>query len=292
VTWWLLLGASLSATVSVDRAPAAVDCPSAEALTAGVEAIVGRPLAESADSRTMQVRVQFFRSEAGYEARLRLTGAREGERVLFDNGPNCAALADAVAVTVALLFDPASESALPPATPRRGPAPRALGAWLSGRLGLGLGLVGAPTWVAGGTIGLSLGERTWLELGGATSGSHAQALGSGLVEVRLHYAELSGFYSLTRGDFQLGPALSVLGGVLRGAGRGYPTTTSASLAYIALGGGARAQFRLGERLCLGARAQFVVPLQKHVLSVGYVGIAYQSSDLSGLVDLGFSYEIW
>ena len=278
--------------MSVDRTPAAVDCPSAEALTAGVEAIVGRPLADSADSLPMQVRVQFSRAEAGYQARLRLTGAREGERVLFDNGANCAALADAVAVTVALLFYPAAESALPPTTPRSGPARRALGGWLSGRAGLGLGLVGAPTWLAGGTIGLSLDERSWVELGGITSGSHALALGRGIVEVRLHYAELSGFHSLTRGDFQLGPALSVLGGVLRGAGRGYPTTTSASLAYIALGGGARAQFRLGERLFLGARAELVAPLQKHVLSVGYVGSAYQSSSLSGLFDVGLSYEIW
>jgi hypothetical protein len=240
----------------------------------------------------VQVRVQFSRTEAGYEARLRLAGAREGERFLFDNGPSCAALADAVAVTVALLFDPASESALPPAAPPSERAPRALAGWLSGRLGLGLGLVGGPTWVAGGAIGLSLGARTWFELGGATSGSDSLAVGSGIVEVRLHYAELSGFHSLTRGDFQLGPTLSVLGGVTRGSGIGYKTTASATLAYIALGGGARVQFRLGDRLFLGLRAQLVIPMQKQVLSVGYVGAAYQSSGLSGLADLGLSFEIW
>lgn len=240
----------------------------------------------------MQVQVQFSRSEEGYQAHLRLTGAREGERVLRDNGQRCEALADAVAVTVALLFDPSSELPVRHVSVPPEPARRALGWWLGGRFGLGLGLVGGVTWVAGGTVGISLGTRTWFELGAGTSGTRTHAFSTGVVRVRLSYAELSGFHSLTRGDFQLGPALSLFGGVTSGAGDGYATSSHASLAYMALGGGARAQYRFAKRLLLSLRAEAVVPLQKQVFSVGYVGDAYLSSELSALADLGLAFEIW
>ena len=292
MTPWLILGASLSAVLGVERAPSALDCPSAERLTSAVEAIVGRPLAGGEDSRRLSVQVVFARAEQGYEAHLRLTGAAEGERVLLDRGENCEALADAVAVTLALLFDPAFQSpkARAPAQPQPGrPNP---GVWLGARFGLGLGLVEGATWAFGGAVGLSLGARTWFELGAATSGSRELAFGSGVVRVRLSYAELSGFHSVTAGDFQLGPVLSILGGVTSGAGEGYPTTTSASLAYLALAGGARAQFKLAPRLLLSLRAEAVVPLQKQVFSVGYAGDAYQSSGLALVTDLGLALQIW
>jgi hypothetical protein len=236
--------------------------------------------------------VRFSRSEDGHEAQLRLTGAREGERVLRDNGQTCEALADAVAVTVALLLDPALESPAPRASAPPQPAPPVVGWWLSGRLGLGVGLVGGTTWIAGGALGISLGSRTWFELGAATSGSRTHDLGTGGVHVQLRYAELSGFHSFTPGDFQLGPSLSFLGGVTSGAGDAYPTSTSASLAYLALAGGARAQLKLTERLLLSVRTQALVPLQKQVFSVAYAGAAYQSSDLGLLADLGLAFEIW
>jgi len=292
VTPWLVLGAALSAVIGVERAPAAFDCPDAERLTAKVEAIVGRSLSSSEDSSRIFVQVQFSQSEAGYQAHLRLTGAREGERVLRDNGQRCEALADAVAVTVALLFDPGAESPATHVSVPLEPTRPALGWWLGGRFGLGLGLVGGATWIAGGTVGISLGRRTWFELGAGTSGVRTHAFGAGSVRVRLGSAELSGFHSLTRGEFQLGPALSLLGGVTSGTGDGYATSSHASLAYIALGGGARAQFRVAERVLLSLRAEAVVPLQKQVFSVGYVGDAYLSSALSARADLGLAFEIW
>ena len=292
MTSWLVLGASLSAVISVDRTPAAADCPSAERLAAGVEAIVGSSLEGNGQSRAMQVHVHFTRRREGYGAEVRLSGAREGERVLGDNGQSCDALADAVAVTVALLFDPAIQSpAVQPSPPLKLHS-AAIGVWLGGRLGLGLGLVGESTWLAGGAIGATFGPRTWLELGAATSGSYAHAFGRGRVEVRLRYAEVSGFRSFTPGAFQLGPALSVLAGATAGAGQGFASTRSATLAYIALAGGARAQLRLGRKLLLSARTLAVLPLQKQVFSVGYGGEAYRSSRLSVLAELGLAVEIW
>ena len=238
------------------------------------------------------MRVQYSRSVTGYEAHLRLSGAREGERVLRDNGQSCEVLADAVAVTVALLFDPAFESPPARSSAPLPPAARAVDWWLVGRFGLGLGLVGGATWVGGGAVGLSLGARTWFELGLTTSGSHAHELGNGVVRIRLRYAELSGFHSLTRGELQLGPALSMLGGVTSGTGEGYASATSASLAYLALAAGGRAQVRLARRLLLSLRTEAVIPLQSQTFSVGYVGTAYRSSPLSLRTDLGLAFEIW
>jgi len=258
---------------------------------AKVEAIVGRSLASSEASGRVLVGVQFSRADAGYQARLGLTGAREGERWLRDDGQRCDALADAVAVTVALLFDSASEAPAPRVAPRE-PVQPTLRWWLGGRFGLGVGLVGGATWVAGGTASVSLGARTWFDLGLSTSGTRSLVFGSGVVRLRLSYAELSGFHSLTRGDFQFGPTLSILGGVTSGAGEGYASTNQESLAYMALGGGARAQFRLARRLLLSVRAEAVVPLQKQVFSVGYVGDAYLSSELAALADLGLALAIW
>ena len=292
MTPWLVFGASLSAALGVERAPAALDCPSAERLTAAVEAIVGRSLASSEDSSKVQVQVQFSRSDQGHEAHLRLSGAREGERVLRDDAQSCEALADAVAVTVALLFDPAIEPPPPRSRAPLPPARPALNGWLGGRFGLGFGVLGGSTWIAGGTVGVSWGARTWFELGAATSGTRALAFGSGVVRVRLRYAELSGFHSFTPGDLQFGPALSILGGVTSGVGEGYATTTSASLAYLALAGGGRAQLRLAGRLLLSVRTELVIPLQSQVFSVAYAGAAYRSSGLALLADLGLAVEIW
>src|SRR5688572_3004400 len=99
------LGAPLSAAILVSRAPEAHDCPDAEQLRARVERIVGHSLAGDDTSRAFVMRAEFTRRGEGYEATLRMSGIREGERVLRDQGTSCEALADAVAVTTALLLD-------------------------------------------------------------------------------------------------------------------------------------------------------------------------------------------
>jgi hypothetical protein len=57
------------------------------------------------------MRAEFARRGEGYEATLRMSGVREGERVLRDHGASCEALADAVAVTTALLLDASKSEA-------------------------------------------------------------------------------------------------------------------------------------------------------------------------------------
>src|SRR5215470_17220104 len=94
-----LLGAPLSAAVLVSRTPEARDCPDVERLSARVEHIIGRPFAPPSGAPAILVRADFSRADGAYEARVELRGAREGERLLRDEGATCEALADAVSVT-------------------------------------------------------------------------------------------------------------------------------------------------------------------------------------------------
>ena len=289
-----LLGVPFSAAIIVSRTPEASDCPDTERLASEVERIVGRPLAEGGAPNALVVRAEFSRPAGIYQAKVQLTGAREGERVLRDEGATCEALADAVAVTTALLLDPSERSAKErrPLDPARSPLRSWLELWVSGRYGVGAGLVGGPTWIAGGGLGASLGPLTSIDLGATVTGTHTSQLGEGIVHVRLWYIELGAFRSLTGETLQLGPYLQLMGGVLGGVGEGYATTSSASLAWFAAGAGLRAEVRFGSNLRLGARALALVPTRKHSFSVGYVGTAYESSAVGGSAEFTLGMKFW
>ena len=290
-----LLGASLSATIVVARTAEARDCPDADQIAAKVERIVGRAIAvPEGTPNALVARLEFSRSGRTYEAVVRVSGAREGERVLEDAGPTCDALADAVAATTALLLDTSE----PPRSPPPDTLPRPDGArswpafWMSGRFGAGGGLVGGPTWILGGTLEASLGALTSIELGASVTGAHANELGGGAVDVRLWYIELGGFRSVTGPSLRLGPCLQLLGGALQGTGDGYPLSSSASLPWFAFGGGVRAEAGIGSHLRFGVRALGLVPTRKHSFSIGYVGTAHESSPVAGVAELIIGVQLW
>jgi hypothetical protein len=290
-----LLGASLSATILVARTPEARDCPDADQIAARVERIVGRPIsAPEGTPNALVVRLEFSRRGRTYEATVRLSGAREGERVLRDEEPTCDALVDAVAAATAVLLDPSDHPrSTPPDTLPRPNAARSWPAfWMSGRFGAATGLVGGPTWIASGTLEGSLGALTSIELGASMTGARANDLGAGAVEVRLWYIELGGFHSVTGPSFRLGPCLQLLGGALQGRGEGYPSSSSASLPWFALGGGLRAEAVVGSDLRLGVRAVGLVPTRKHSFSIGYVGTAHESSPVAGVAELILAVKFW
>jgi hypothetical protein len=91
----------------VTRSAGANDCPDAASLAAEVARMNGRP---SLDPRgnsvgTTRLHVELDRGLEGYSAVIRAAGARSGERRLTDVGPTCANLADALALTLALILD-------------------------------------------------------------------------------------------------------------------------------------------------------------------------------------------
>lgn len=89
------------ADLNVERSEGARDCPDEVALGRAVEQSVEHPL-----SGALAVHVALDRSGNSYTARIRVTGTRSGVRNLRVAGPDCSGLADALAVTLALLLDP------------------------------------------------------------------------------------------------------------------------------------------------------------------------------------------
>ena len=278
------LAAPLSAAILVSRAPQAADCPDTEQLATRVERIVGHSLASEGGPPALVVRAEFTRLGGAYEANLQMSGAREGERVLRDPGASCEALADAVAVTTALMLD-ASKREPRAAEEATADAP----SWLDrlrlwGHFGAGTGLGGGPTVVAGGGVEASLDALTSIAFGATWVGPHTHPLGSGAVDVRLWYVELGGFRSLTGESLRFGPTALLMGGVLSGAGAGYSSSSSAALAWFAAGAGLRGELGAGAHLRLCARALALVPARNQSFSIGYVGTAYDSSPVAGVVE--------
>lgn len=112
----------------VERAPDAEDCADAANLGERIARIRGR-----ADTpKNNHYEVYFSRAADTLSASIRSGPNGEGERVLTGRGPTCASLAQATAVTLALLFDSDEAGApkveleppLPAAEPRPASAPR------------------------------------------------------------------------------------------------------------------------------------------------------------------------
>ena len=280
--------AQIGAMIAVARTPEARDCPDTEPFVARIARISRSPLA--APDRATSLRVEFSRAAGAYEAKVTLEGARQGERVLRDESATCDPLADAVAVTTVLLLDPAWR----PIDSDRAAEARAPGwsLWGSARIGASAGLVPGATWMAGAGVEATLGASTSISLAGAWSGPGEAKLGGGAVDVGLWYLELAAFRSLTGETFRLGPSIQLMAGALRGEGTQYPVVSAASLGWLAVGGGVRADVGLGERVRLGARSHVVIPARKHGFSVGNVGTAYETSPVAGVADLVLELRLW
>jgi hypothetical protein len=91
----------------VTRSPGARDCPDASALAREVERMNGRPSLDPSPQRSVRTRlhVEITQGLEGYNAIIRAQGGRTGERLLSDTGPGCENLADALALTLAMVLD-------------------------------------------------------------------------------------------------------------------------------------------------------------------------------------------
>ena len=109
-------------TLRVERAPGAEDCADATNLGERIARIRGR-----ADTpKNSHYEVHFSRAADTFSASIHSGPNGEGQRVLSGRGPTCAPLAQATAVTLALLFDSdeASATKVEPAPPAPAAMPR------------------------------------------------------------------------------------------------------------------------------------------------------------------------
>lgn len=102
----------MRASLSVTRQPGAETCADERELTELVEAVAGAKILSGAEERPVHLQVVMARSQAGFEAKVELSGARSGVRTIEGDGPGCEPLGQALAVTIAVLLDAGSIEAV------------------------------------------------------------------------------------------------------------------------------------------------------------------------------------
>lgn len=105
------------ASLQVSKSDGAKDCPDAAGLADRVAQIAGKPVLDPTPSSALRLSfsVQLTANKAGYSAVLRAKGTRSGVRNIADIGSDCSGLADALAVTLAIILD--DERSAPPPAP-------------------------------------------------------------------------------------------------------------------------------------------------------------------------------
>jgi hypothetical protein len=296
----------LSVAVTVEASSEALDCPPSAQLLSAVELILERPLENvAAADAPVSVEVHFSHVAEEYRARLVFRGKTNGERQLSDSSPDCAALAEAVSVTMALFFDQeipkgASEQkradheadkakAAPPVNAETTTPPRVRAQGLVGAaFGLGAkssAILGGETSVAfdGLQVGASFEATTPTEV----------SLEPGQVRTSLLMVSLHGCFMWGQ-RWALGPCAYLGGGLMRGTGIGYEQEAKKSLWWTALGPGFSFRGPLGasDRFFWGARGVLWIPTQTQVFSVENVGVAWQSAPLQGTLSATLGARIW
>ena len=293
------------ATALLDSAngAGAGDCPGAAALATLVNDGIGRaavlPAGAAAPAPPLRVAVTFDRASKGYAATVRIGGASGGTRKLANEGPGCAALANAVAVLLVVVLDTDDAAAPNPAggsgavsTPGAPPARTTAAVGVGG--GVAEGLVGgwSPTVDLGGT----LAYRHWAaRLGGAWTPSKSSDFGPGRVEVGLALARAALCVS-TRDD-RSRVALAFCAqqqiGWMRGRGIDYGAGNgTADHLWLATGAAIVAGGPLGPSLGWEVDVGAVYPLREQRFVVDNLGTAYRSEPAAFMTTLAITTRVW
>jgi hypothetical protein len=303
-----------AASLSVERADSASDCPDQTALAASVSLLLRRRgLEPAADPSAARFHVSLHRSETGYHATIEVRGEQAGLRTLDDAGSTCAGLADAVAVTLALLLDPdfavpsatraEPRSAAPPPRSRgptaQRPAPAPARRAAPVRLSIEAAPVLALSVTRGVSAGATAGVRAWhadgpvLALGGLLLPPGAEAFGPGEVELGLMAGTLSPCWRVLgeqEGPRLAGCAMSALG-VLQARGRGYQPDREPARAWYAAGAGAVASGPLPGPIEWGVQSTVLAPLRRQSYVVDGLGTAHESAGAGLVVAAGLALAV-
>jgi hypothetical protein len=309
----VVFAAPLSAELAVERAPGTADCPDESALETLIARVLNdEPADASGGARppgTVKILVQFTRTSVGYQATLRLHGAKEGERTLTDTGPTCAALGRAVSITMALLLDahepdelkpapPAVEAVAPP--PSAPPPARNAAAFLAVAGGPVIGLVGSLR-VAGALeldLDVHAGRRARLRIGGEYVAPQSTSVAIGNVEVALFAGRLAlcGVLNDPAAALRVAVCGEGAAGQLVGTGSGFSSSRASSLTWLAAGAGVDLTVPIGTRWELAARGAVLAPLRKYTFSLGTASggreVIYASARVSGTLQLCVGVKVW
>lgn len=285
-----LAGASLD----VQRAAGAEDCPSSEELKLQTLAL-GLPPKGSAERLTVQV--DFHRSEEQFVVDVRTTGRAIGTRQLDAAGPTCAPLAKATAVLLAVLLDlrprehaPVQEmsAAQTPPTP---PPPTRPGLLryvaFNARADIAIGLLGPAFSPALDVVARARLSRFDIGLGGFGLLNRTVELAPGTIDVGLLGGSLvvCGYWARLRA-LEIGACATLLAGRFHGEAHGYFTNRERASLWLAGGVGATIALELNPRWALRAGIDAILPFQSYRPEIDLVGRAYQPSPLGALLSFG------
>jgi hypothetical protein len=267
-------------------------CPSQAAVEAEIARLLGGPPASSAN-RLFRVRAAVTRG-ALWQVVLD-TSSEEGSGHRTLEATTCDGLANATALIVALMIDPAAtlvresmaldkpdSRPLPPTAPARPtppPAPAArgpantlftntlstntlfVGAVASGSLGV----LPAPDLAAAGAVGLA-GSNWRVELRGAYGLRHVEsdvlaATSGGHGEFQARFlGTLTGCLTRSPSGIEWGFCLDVEGGVIQGRGKGTSTTEDKLQPWLGVGAGGLFALRAGKHLAFPVHVDAIVPV--------------------------------
>jgi len=273
------------------RAEPGSDCPSAQALAAVVNRRLGRTIVatESAAPLPTQVAVTISGTERGLSARLVATGARGGAREFFDSGATCAGLAEALALGMALMLDPAEPPAAAAVSPSPRPREHRVDVAVEGSAALTAGVLetASPSAAAGLELGLF---RDWaLLVGGRYLPAQREQFGTGRVDVALATGDI-GFCRrrLVPERFVLDVFIcaTVRTGVVSGTAAGYRLAESASRLWVSAGAGLSLRGPLAGTFGWSLSADGSAPLVDQSFSVQGIGVVYRPAQVGISVGLG------
>jgi hypothetical protein len=291
------LAASPEQGVVVRRTPGASDCPDGAALAAMVAAARATPAASVSGGPLV---VDIDRDAAGLRAVVRM-GDGSGTRELSDVGPSCAPLAEALAITLAILLDGRAGTGSGASSPAPLPAPLPVPAlpepWSTGGLSAGivgsLGLLRAPA--LGATARLEVALRGPLSFAAsilwlpprsfdAAEGSVSVGGRAGALEGCARFGMRG---TMLGGSLCAGPWLRVVSA----EGHGFLEDRAAQRVSWAALAGAAIHGPLGP-LGWQARAAVFAPVRAETLSVEQVGEVYRTPSVGGFLALELLASIW
>jgi len=277
----------------VERTEGAEECPDVQELAARVQRI-----RERTDLGRAAYRVTFSRGPTGLG--VSITAEPSGRaRMLTSGDATCDAIANAAAVTLALLFD--AEPAAPPARPappapdRAPPKPKETSAPRPATTRLDATLAASFVSLAGVTSPVAFGgaleaglvtPRFRTSLGALLTAKVHTALGPGDVAQGLVGATARGCVAAVTGSPRLDACTGAIVGVTSATASGYSRNETRQRPWLAIPvelAGSLWTRRFGVEL--GVAALF--PAVRHDFGIDGLGVPYRSSAVAGMASLRF-----
>ncbi|HEX3596591.1 MAG TPA: hypothetical protein VHU80_15880 [Polyangiaceae bacterium] len=287
------------AELEVALGPDAEGCPDADTLASE---LLQRIAPHSQEPAPLLLAVGIRRDGEDYEAHVHVEGRKSGERTLRARGPTCAALHDALVVTVLVLMDEDEDAAAPPAaasapapasgkepvatapTPNavvvpeqrateRGPPPSVATRWRpSVWVAAGGGLTHGIPHAWSGVLQLDVAVRLSafeVSAGGFWAPSRSILVPPGEIAVRTFGARVRGCYGWTplqRGLRLLGCATGALAD-LTGESTHFDGSHGATRPWLLAGGSLEATYSLTSRIDAGVSLAALAALNKEKFSI-------------------------